>query len=119
MAEDTANRPCRSFFRHAGLAQAGEVSGFDQSADLRYAPIFDSPEASNARKAIVAEQPPGFGEFRGGKVGLSFKAIGRGEERVICGGSGFLDSPYLLRGRTIDQPNQSLPSRKRGCGQLT
>jgi hypothetical protein len=38
---------------------------------------------------------------------------------VICGGSGFLDSPYLLRGRTIDQPNQSLPSRKRGCGQLT
>jgi transposase InsO family protein len=27
--------------------------------------------------------------------------------------------PYLLRGRTIDQPNQSLPSRKRGCGQLT
>jgi putative transposase len=27
--------------------------------------------------------------------------------------------PYLLRGRTIDQPNQGLPSRKRGCGQLT
>jgi putative transposase len=24
--------------------------------------------------------------------------------------------PYLLRGKTIDQPNQSLPSRKRGCG---
>ena len=23
--------------------------------------------------------------------------------------------PYLLRGRTIDQPNQSLPSRKRGA----
>jgi putative transposase len=27
--------------------------------------------------------------------------------------------PYLLRGKTIDQPNQSLPSRRRGCGQLT
>jgi putative transposase len=27
--------------------------------------------------------------------------------------------PYLLRGKTIGQPNQSLPSRKRGCGQLT
>ncbi len=27
--------------------------------------------------------------------------------------------PYLLRGKTIDQPNQSLPSRKRGCGLLT
>ena len=27
--------------------------------------------------------------------------------------------PYLLRGKTIDQPNQSLPSRKRGYGQLT
>jgi putative transposase len=25
--------------------------------------------------------------------------------------------PYLLRSKTIDQPNQSLPSRKRGCGQ--
>jgi putative transposase len=27
--------------------------------------------------------------------------------------------PYLLRGKTIDQANQSLPSRKRGCGPLT
>src|SRR5262245_63658118 len=27
--------------------------------------------------------------------------------------------PYLLLGKTIDQPNQSLPSRKRGCGPLT
>jgi putative transposase len=27
--------------------------------------------------------------------------------------------PYLLRGRTIDQPNQSLPPRRRGCGPLT
>jgi hypothetical protein len=27
--------------------------------------------------------------------------------------------PYPLRGKTIDQPNQSLPSRKRGCGPLT
>jgi transposase InsO family protein len=27
--------------------------------------------------------------------------------------------PYLLRGKTIDQANQSLPSQKRGCGPLT
>jgi putative transposase len=27
--------------------------------------------------------------------------------------------PYLLRGKTIDRANQSLPSRQRGCGQLT
>jgi putative transposase len=27
--------------------------------------------------------------------------------------------PYLLRGKTIDQPNQSLPPRRRGCGPLT
>ena len=27
--------------------------------------------------------------------------------------------PYLLRGRTIDQPNQSLPPRRRGHGPLT
>ena len=24
--------------------------------------------------------------------------------------------PYLLRGKVIDQPNQSLPPRRRGCG---
>src|SRR5689334_20762518 len=45
--------------------------------------MFGGSEACDARKAIVAEQPPGFGEFRGGAVGLSFEAIGRGEERVI------------------------------------
>ncbi len=27
--------------------------------------------------------------------------------------------PYLLRGKTIDQPNQSLPPRRRGCGRPT
>jgi putative transposase len=27
--------------------------------------------------------------------------------------------PYLLRGKIIDQPNQSLPPRRRGCGPLT
>src|SRR5580700_7107261 len=82
MAEDTANRPCRSLLRHSGLAQAGEISGFDQSADLLYPPIFRAPEASDARKAIVAEQLSGFGEFRGGAVGLAFEAVGRGEERA-------------------------------------
>ena len=27
--------------------------------------------------------------------------------------------PYLLRGKTIDRANQSLPPRRRGCGLLT
>jgi putative transposase len=27
--------------------------------------------------------------------------------------------PYLLRGKTIDQPSQSLSPRRRGCGRLT
>ena len=67
----TADRQCRSFLRHLGLAQAGEISGFGQSAVLRYPPIFGGPEASYARKAIVAEQPPGFGKFRAGAVELS------------------------------------------------
>ena len=33
--------------------------------------------------------------------------------------SGHKVYPYLLRGRTIDQPNQSLPPRRRGHGPLT
>ena len=33
---------------YSGLAQAGEISGFDQSADLRYAPILGGPEANDA-----------------------------------------------------------------------
>src|ERR1700694_212449 len=82
LAGITADRQCRSFLRHPGLAQAGEISGFEQSADLRYPPIFFGLEASDAGKAIVAEQPPGFVEFSGGAVGLFFEAIGRGEECV-------------------------------------
>ena len=28
-------------------------------------------------------------------------------------------TPYFLPGKTIEQPNRSLPSRRRRCGQLT
>jgi hypothetical protein len=44
MAGITANRQCRSFLRHAGLAQPGEISAFDQGTDLRHPPI-EGPQA--------------------------------------------------------------------------
>jgi hypothetical protein len=53
------------------------MSGFKQSADLWHPPILSGPEASDARKAIVAEQPPGFGEFRGSAFGVASEAVGR------------------------------------------
>jgi hypothetical protein len=44
MARITANRHCRSFLRHSGLAQPGEISGFEQGACLRRPPISDGPQ---------------------------------------------------------------------------
>ena len=66
-------------FRHASLAQAGEFSGFAQRADLRHAPIFDVPQASEARIPIVGAQPAGLGEFGGGSSRLAGKAVGGSE----------------------------------------
>ena len=75
----------RSFFRHAGLAQAGEIGGFEQGADLRHPPIPRPADCSSglhtrdAQKTIVGDQPASFGEFSGGAFGLAFEAIGCGE----------------------------------------
>src|SRR4051794_10143100 len=78
MAGITANRQCRSFLRHSGLAQPGEIRGFEQGAGLRYPPVSAGLHVCDARKATVDAQPPGFGEFGGGAFGLAFEGIGGG-----------------------------------------
>jgi hypothetical protein len=65
----------RLFLRHADLAQAGEISGLEQSADLRYG----GHQASEARKTIVATQPPSFGGRDSGAFGLAMGSIGGSE----------------------------------------
>src|ERR1700759_128151 len=79
----SASRDGWSFLRHAGLAQPGEVSGLDQGADLRHAPISGNGSIGlhtrDARIAAVAAQPAGFGEFGRGPFGLAFESIGGGE----------------------------------------
>src|SRR5215471_5947427 len=64
-------------FRHPGLAQTGEIRGFEQGADLRH----PSPrarkglQAGDARKAISAAQPAGFGKFGGSELEFVFEGI--------------------------------------------
>jgi hypothetical protein len=67
-------------FRHPCFAQALEISGLVQRADLRHSEISDGLQAGDARPTIVADhQPAGFGEFGGGAGGLAFEGIGGGE----------------------------------------
>src|SRR5262249_44911360 len=66
----------------SGLAQAGEISGFEQGADLRYSEMLRVLQASHARVAIVAGQPPGFGELGRGALGLAFEGINGGKISV-------------------------------------
>ena len=54
-------------------------------ADVRRKPQISAGEGfhtGDARKAIVASQSTGFGEFGGGVFGLAFEAVGRDEEHV-------------------------------------
>ena len=85
LSRASTNRQCRSFLRHSGLAQPGEIGGFVKIANLRDAHprARKSLQAGNARKEIPAVQPPGFGEFGGGAFGLASKGIGRGEAYLI------------------------------------
>src|SRR5215469_10332765 len=67
-------RRCRSgmasLLRHPGLAQTGDIGGFEQGADLWYQlpEIFDLAQPGEARKAVVAAEPPGLGELGGKRV---------------------------------------------------
>src|SRR5271165_2638936 len=86
----SANRQYRSFLRHSGLAQTGEISGFEQGADFRHTPMSDGSHAGDARITIVAAELPGFREFGGGACGFASQGIGRGEPAtsVRCGRNG-------------------------------
>src|SRR5205085_12248019 len=69
-----------SLLRHPGFAQAGEITGFDQGADLRHAPRIDGPQAGNTGITIIPDQPARFGQLSRGAVGVACESIGRGEE---------------------------------------
>ena len=75
------SRRRRSLFRHAGLAQAGEIRGFEDGLGLRLS-CNHGPQSADARIAIVAAQSAGFGEFCGGAFALAFESVGRGEPGV-------------------------------------
>src|SRR5215469_15412063 len=78
-------RRCRSgmasLLRHPGLAQTGDIGGFEQGADLRYQlpEIFDLAQPGEARKAVVAAEPAGLGEFGGSALGLTGEDVGGSE----------------------------------------
>jgi hypothetical protein len=63
-----------SLLRHLGLAQAGEIGGFEQGADFRHPEIEDRFKERDIRR-IVAIQPAGSCEFHGGLFALALEAI--------------------------------------------
>ena len=71
----------RSFLRHPGLAQPGDVGGFEQCADLgcECPEIFNGPQADEARIAVVGAQPAGLGDFGAGMFGIAGKGVGGSE----------------------------------------
>src|ERR1700730_6029460 len=76
-------RSIRSLLRQTGLAQTGEICGFEQGADpdpriLGRPEKTDGLQAGDARKAIVAAPPACFGEFLGGAFGVAFEGEGGG-----------------------------------------
>src|SRR6516165_10175835 len=66
----------RSFLRHAGLAQAGEIGGFVQSANLWYPEIPAGYHASDAGIKSVGAQLSRFGERRRSASYLALKGVG-------------------------------------------
>src|SRR5215831_7212055 len=75
----------RSFLRHSGLAEPGEVRGFVQCLDFRHSPICGRPETGDARIAIISAQSPGLGELRIGAPGFAHQSIGGGEKSAGAG----------------------------------
>src|SRR5689334_9701441 len=72
----------RLFFRHSRLAQAREIRGFVEGADLRHPVVCGALQTSNARITPVKAQSPRFGKFNGGAFGLPSEGICRGEVAV-------------------------------------
>ena len=64
-------RSSRICFRNSGPAKTGEICDFDQV--FRRAPRDNRSQAGDAGITIVADQPAGFGEFRGGAFVLALR----------------------------------------------
>src|SRR6516165_1416490 len=89
------------FVWHAGLAQTGKIRGFEPGADLRR-PRTRSGQSGDARIAIVAAQPAGFGELGDGAFSLAVQSVGGSEPGA---------DPHLRRGsatRLFQQDNPLL-----------
>src|SRR5262249_10930681 len=69
------NKSQWSFLGHSGPAQAGEVSGFEQGADLWHAEISDRLQAGKAGVSPVAVQRPRLGEFGHGAIYLTVEGV--------------------------------------------
>src|SRR3984893_4295248 len=82
-ADDLKIRSRRTLLRHPGLAQAGEISGFVQRADLRHPQPRTGMrlQAGHARKKISV-QLPGFGKFSDSAFGFTSEGTRGGEAAV-------------------------------------
>src|SRR6516164_6323946 len=89
-------RQCRLFLHHSSLAQASEIRGFEQGADLRHPEITDGLQSGDTRISIVVAQPAGFGEFGGSRFGLASEGIGGREVGVNVGAFRHSDARLFL-----------------------
>src|SRR5882757_6494904 len=111
-----------SFLRHPGLAQANEISGFEQGADLRsstsiLAEGIPEPDMSDTRKSTFAIQTPRFEKFGGGASRITLEGIAGGEvgakNRYLRIGSARLFKPenrlFKARLQQMRLPNPEIP----------
>ena len=113
----------RSFLRHPGLAQAGEIRGLEQGAGLgRQRPPYPALDLRDARIRTFTSQPSGFGEFARGAVQVAAEGIGGGEfdayERFgRTGAAASFEPDDRLIGARLEQmhhPNRAVPSTDLG-----
>ena len=86
--------------------QPGVVGGFEQGTELwcHSLIIFDRPEAGEARIAVVAAQPAGFGELGGSAFRLAGEGACSSElvRREAARSTRYPEAlDYILRGRAV------------------
>ena len=89
------------FFRHAGFAHTLVEDRLGEGEDGRRLVACVRPEPGDARPRTFPSQPPGFGELRGGAVGLAFEGIGGGEVAVDV-------RECLIRGARLLEPEDRI-----------
>src|SRR6516162_5282486 len=99
------SRRRRSLFRHAGLAQPGEIGGFEEGLGLRL-PGKCGSQARDTRITIVAAQPPGLGEFGGGAFALTLESVGRSKR-----GAGSRTFPWVCATRLFEPESRLVDAR--------